>query len=376
MVKKWNFQEEGESIQWACLGELEQSVKDNGTPSISHSTAYYASYETPSTAPSSSSRGRPTFGPFSRETVNSTPNPSRPELVPAVFVFLRSIGKIYLQNGLEFTFSLPFIVRKAWPISPHGVMMQRVLEPSELLEAEMMGDSVLPTIFSITSPFAEPAAVGLTTGIIGSDPPTLKDEDENSSSPLKSVIPTEMVVWTSHRHPVSSDDVLVTVDVEKKLLSIWRYVYIKPKDTPVPLTRTRTRSAARKRQSLSGVGSRRTSAIFPLSPHIRSREHSPSPDFDLPEMPPLSSLPGMPPTLSTTTTIASLISGTNSSQRSGHTKGRRNSLTRNDLSMTLDRMALGGRLESDIILAPIEHGRMKAAYWMESVHSMEIPAME
>lgn len=255
MVKKWNFQEEGESIQWACLGELEQSVMDNGTRSTSHSTAYYASYETPSTAPSSSSRDRPTFGPFSRDSVNSTSKPSHPEVVPAVFVFLRSVGKIYLQNGLEFTFSLPFIVRKAWPISPHGVMMQRVLEPSELLEAEMMGDSVLPTIFSITSPFAEPAAVGLTTGIIGSDPPTLKDEDENSSSPLKSVIPTEMVVWTSHRHPVSSDDVLVTVDVEKKSLSIWR------SETPIAIWRWESQDVC----DLSIISPYSLSRAFPLS---------------------------------------------------------------------------------------------------------------
>lgn len=380
MKKKWNFEEEGQSIQWACIGWLEQNVpKSSISP---HSASHYTSKRNakPEPSPTPPAAERKTFGPFAQVQQNTEIDLGTTTRIAAVFIFLRSIGKIFLKTGIEYTFSLPFIVRKAWPLSPHGVMIQRVLEPSELEEAEITGDAVLPTIFSVTSPFSEAGTVGLTTGIIGgymNTPPALKDEDENSTKPLKSVAPTEMVVWATHRGPASDDDILVTVDVEKRQLSIWRYVYIKPKDIPVPLGRSRTHSMAKKRQSMTGVGSRRSSAILsemvdrrnPLTPNVRSREQSPTPD--LPELLPFSSLPGMPPALSAMATMASLVSGGPSSQPAP-SKGRRNSLTRNDLSVTMDRMVLGGRLDTDAALAPIEHGRMKAAYWVEKLHSQDI----
>ena len=380
MVKKWNFEEEGESIQWACLGQLEQIDYQN-TP-VTHGATNYTSADNLPTPPVSHDRSA--FGPFTRKQINTKPDPGVHEKVPAIFVFLRSIGKIYLLNGMDYTFSLPFIVRKAWSISPHGVIIQRVLEPTEIVEADLSGDAVLPTIFSVTSPFSEAAAVGLTAGILGptpDKPAALIDEDENSTRPLKSIPPTEMIIWASHCNIISDAHILVTVDVEKQQLTVWRYVYIRPKDTPAPLCRAYGTNNTQKRQSMSGVGSRRTSALFdgrdrlrPMSPNARTQEAPLMSDpFELPEVPSLSSLPGMAPTLSSTTTMASLVSGATSSQsRTGPVKGRRNSLSRNDLSMTLDRMALGGRLESDITLTPIEHGRMKAAYWMEKLATHSI----
>ncbi|PPQ90258.1 hypothetical protein CVT25_013083 [Psilocybe cyanescens] len=385
IIKRWSFKQEGELIQWACIGELEQVIQNN--PSSSATAASFANVESLPPHPD----GRETFGPFARAKRARKFNFGHPETVPAVFIFLRSIGKIYLLNGVDYTFSLPFVVRKAWPISPHGVMIQRVLEPSELIEAEATGDDVLPTIFTVTSALSEAAAVGLTSGILGPTPntlPTLKDEDEHSSKPLKSIPPTEMTIWVSHCSIVADVRVVVTVNVEKRLLSIWQYVYIKPKDTPQPLTRQKSRAppaaAASKRQSTSGLASRRTSAMFdgvsdrreriqPMSPSVRSHEPVIGGDiFELPDMPPLSSLPGMAPSLSTTTTMASLVSGTQTSQRVPIGKPRRNSLSRNDLSTTMDRMVLGGRLDSDNMLAPIEHGRMKAAFWMQNMFTWPI----
>ncbi|KAG6853861.1 hypothetical protein C0991_000622 [Blastosporella zonata] len=372
MRKQWNFQEEGQAIQWACIGWLEQNIPEN--PARSHTTGHYtSSSDPPPRRPDPDER--PTFGPFAQVQQNSVPDLGKQMRVSAVFIFLRSIGRIFVKDGHEFTFALPFIVRKAWPLSPHGVMIQRVLEPSEFEEAELTGDAVLPTIFSVTSPFSEAGAVGLTAGIVGGfrgeGTPSLKDEDENSTKPLKPVVPTEMVVWASHRGPASKDDVLVTVDVKKSQLSVWRYVYIKPKDTPMPLGHAQADTLAKKRQSLAGVERRRSSAMF--SPTLRPREQSPTPQFGFPELPPLSSLPGMPPALSTTTAMTSLVAG-DSSQRSGTVKGRRNSLTRNDLSVTMDRMVLGGRFDGAPALLPIEHGRMKAAYWMERIYTQELTA--
>ncbi|KAF8621486.1 hypothetical protein AX15_007773 [Amanita polypyramis BW_CC] len=380
MRKKWNFGEEGQSIQWACIGLLEQTII---SPFLqAHSTARYADIDSEPISSSPNSSDRPTFGPFAQVQNEQKPEAGPTQLIPAVFVFLRSIGRIFLRNGFEYTFSLPFIVRKAWPIFPHGVMIQRVLEPTELHEAEVTGDPVLPTIFSMTSPFAEAAAIGLTNGIIGrfDETPDLKDEDENSTKPLKAVAPTEMVVWASRRGPHAADDVLVTVDVEQRRLSVWRYVYIKPKDAPVPLNHSNAQTPHRNRQSMAGSSSRRTSAIYNdildrrhnnKSPGVRSREPSPVPEFR--DVHNISSLPGMPTSLSTTATMASLATGAGSSQSqwSASGKARRNSLGRNDVSVTMDRMVLGGRMDSDI-LAPIEHGRMKASYWIERLYSQEL----
>ncbi len=56
-------------------------------------------------------------------------------------------------------FSLPFIVRRAWPLHPHGVIIQQVLAPTEVEEAELTGDKALPTVFSLISPLAEATVV-------------------------------------------------------------------------------------------------------------------------------------------------------------------------------------------------------------------------
>ncbi|KAG6820526.1 hypothetical protein H0H93_015697 [Arthromyces matolae] len=379
MKKKWGFEQEGQVVQWACMGWLEQNNPIN--PSAPQSSTHYSSEEDVSPrAPVSTER--PTFGPFAQVRQNPGLDLGKIERVPAAFIFLRSVGRIFLLNGYEYTFSVPFSVRKAWPLYPHGVLIQRVLDPGEFREADATGDAVLPTLFSMTSPLSEAGTVGLTAGIIGGlrqkGIPFLKDDDENSIKPLKSVEPTEMVIWASCRSPASQDDIIVTVDIGKNQLSLWRYVYIKPKDLPINPTSVRADTSAKKRQSTVGIDRRKSSAMFgdmrhPLSPALLSTEHGQFVGF--PEFPPLSSLPGMPPALSTTTTMQSLVNG-ESSQRPGLVKGRRNSLNRNDLSVTMDRMVLGGRLDNDPGLSSIEHGRMKASYWMERLHTQELTAAD
>ena len=84
----------------------------------------------------------------------------------------------------------------------------------------------------------------------------------------------------------------------------------------------------------------------------------------------------MPTSLSTAATLATLATGANSSQSQWSANGKkRESLARNDVSVTMDRMVLGGRMESDI-LVPIEHGRMKASYWVQQLHSQELDEKE
>jgi len=369
--RRWSFDQEGETIQWACLGMLEQVVESSTPP-------------TTSSAPEKPSSERPTFGPFARaQAAAALRGASKWTLVPAIFVFLRSIGRIILQNGMEYSFSLPFIVRKAWPLSPHGVMIQRVLEPSEFVEAEITGEAVLPTLFSMTSPLAEAAAVGLTAGIIGvsGNSDKLQDEDANSTRPLRSIPSSEMVVTATRQGRDCKAQLTVTVDVEQRKFSVWRYIYLKPKDLPAPLNQNKPRDS-KNRQSILSTGSRCTSAIYdgagrlhhPLSPSRRSPEVSPTVDiFDvpLPDMPPLSR---MAPSLSTTATLQSLVSG-GPSQRSSSAaaaKSRRMSLSKNEHSAI---MFSANHSDTDLEI-PIEHGRMKATYWMEKLYSQEISEEE
>lgn len=387
IIKRWCFDHEGESIQWACLGEIEQVVVPNSKSS--HSAANYAMSE--NTQAATVDAGRPTFGPFHREILkHAKKDESYTTIVLCVFIFLRSVGKMYLMDGTDYTFSLPFIVRRVWPVSPHGVIMQRVLEPSELMEAEMNGEEVLPTIFSLTSPFSEAAAVGHTAGILDAThdlPVALKDEEEHLTKPLRSIPPTEMIVWVSHWNLVAGACFVVTVDSKKKLLSIWRYVYIKPKGFSFTRnageqSRFSEKAKGKQRQSFSGGGSgfsnRRISVLLDGVPGVKIPDPPMIPPefFDLPDALPLAALPGMPPSLSTTLTIASLVSSTAAKKKpsQGQGKGRRNSLSRNDLSSTMDRMVLGRT--DDNTLLPVDLGRMKASYWMECLYTEQISEEE
>lgn len=231
--RKWDFADEEQPIQYACLGRFAHTPD---APGPVHGSAHYTS--TPAAASDEYTHTGPAadalFGPFRamREREERPRGKLEREVVPAVFVFLRNIGKVFLANGVDYTFSLPFLVRKAWPLCPHGVVIQRLLEPVEMEEARLTGDVPLPTIFTITSLFAEPAAIGIARGIAGGYdevPASLSDEDERCTEPPAVVSAAEEVIWVSPRGLCADDDILVTINDARTELSIWRYAYIKPK---------------------------------------------------------------------------------------------------------------------------------------------------
>lgn len=329
--KTWTFSDENQPVQYACGGVIEENWRKLvSTPKPE-----------PFIPAATNPHDRPTFGPFARASMNKTDALDRKYTNTAIFVFLRSIGKMYLRNGIEYTFQLPFIVRRAWPLYPYGVLIQRVLEPYEIEEAAISGDDPLPTLFSLTSPFAEVATVGLAKSIIGgfSTQPSVVKDEEDPSKPVDSIPHSEMVLYTSLKTPSVADmEVTVTVDPSKQTLSIWRYLYQRPKD----------------------------SHMADNIPHTRLRPPAQSTS--------LASLANAPPTLDPATTMASLMSVANGATQpaSQPTRPRRNSLTRNDLTSNLDNLALGASTSGIQGVPSVDYGRMTATYWMERLHIEEL----
>ncbi|KAI0043692.1 hypothetical protein FA95DRAFT_1681748 [Auriscalpium vulgare] len=369
LKKQWDFVHEGQPVQWACMGWLEQNVFVAASRTSGHYTSeFHAGAPKPVDAAQ-----KPTFGPFSRAEQERKRGIDPEAQVRATFVFLRSIGKIYLENGAEYTFSLPFIVRRAWPLFPHGILIQRVLDATEMQEAELAGDDILPTVFSLTSPLAEAAVVGQAAAIKGgfqSTPITLVHADQDATKPLPSIPPDELVIWASDRSHGEDLDLLVTVDAHRRSLSIWRYAYVKPHGPPLSQGHSRFRkkrtSIPTKRQSMAANDSFVWGAAQPV-PDEHPFEKSPPPD--LRELPPLSALPGMPPTLNSTTTMASLAAASPFSKQSDTT-------ARADLSTTMDRMVLGGRVEGEPSLAPTDRVKMRATHWASRLHTFDISGID
>ena len=250
------------------------------------------------------------------------------------------------MNGLEHTFYLPFIVRQAWAMSPHGIMMQRVLEPNELEEAQASGDELLPTLFTMVNPFAEASTVGVTSQIKDGKPVTLQDKDLDKST--ESMSAHEHVLWVSPQLGDSLSSIVVTLNSDTKSLSIWRYTYVHPNDIPQPIPRRESRKGTKPRQSVSS----------PLPPQPATLM---SPVL---QQPPLASLPGAPPTL-TMPTMAAIVPG--SVPDAPPTAAAVPGLKTHEHAVNLDKATVGGRVDSTPYIDPVDHVRMKPSFWMEKI---------
>ncbi|GJJ10444.1 hypothetical protein Clacol_004670 [Clathrus columnatus] len=183
ICRKWTLEEEDQDIQWACKGllELPGGVAEGSNASVS------------STSPEdleASSTNTSAFSRFAESAKARQRAITPPKLVSAVFVFLRSIGKIFTENGEEYTFNMPFLVRRAWPLRPHGVLLQRAVTQVEENESAQTGEPLLPTLFSLHDPFAEFKVVGVAAhihGALGATglPSAITRVDPNNSPDIK-----------------------------------------------------------------------------------------------------------------------------------------------------------------------------------------------
>lgn len=378
----WSFEEEEQRVQYACFGWLHS----DGTIHTASNNARHTTNDPDSdeeerfSYASHSSRGddKDVFGLFFRAKKAQMRTIEPSTIARAVFIFLRNFGRIYLMNGNEFSFSLPFIVQKAWALSPHGILLQRVVDPAELDEP----DPPLPTLYTLTNPFQEPRPVGL-AGLIKGGHGLSENKAELVRQDVhdglgSDVLAEEQVVWTAPKlvGDVGANSVLVTLNHEKCRLTFWRYALISHnesekyvKDSTFPHhPKAGDKQQSQARQAGNDLVSR------------GDRIRAPSPEFEplhpgeMGEMalPPFQS---MPPPLTSTSTLASLGSGGSSGYwpQVLENKGRKSSLSRNDLSLTMDRLVLDRKSDASAQLVnPALRESVIPAYWVQHLYELEL----
>lgn len=377
--KQWSFAHEGQPVQWACNGWLQQA---GGVIAASRSSGHYTNDIHSGLPPERErdSRTRTTFGPFERAEQERRREVEPESRVRATFVFLRSIGWIYLRNGIEYTFSLPFIVRRAWSLYPHGVVIQRVLAPTEVEEAALTGDEALPTVFSLISPLAEATVVDHAANIVGgfhSVPLSLVHKnDESSERASEPLSAGEVIVWVSHQGHGEDSDLLVTVHPERRQLSVWRYAYARLGDMPFSRAQSRFRKKRasmaagapdNQRQTLAGGSG--SGEGFGWGAQASPEDQHPLETFPSPRSrhhPSLASLQTMS-SLSATTVLA-----TGSSRTQLPILGEPRSPDRDGLNVDIHRMVLGGRTEPDVGLGSADYTRMRSTHWITRLYTMDI----
>jgi anaphase-promoting complex subunit 1 len=369
--KQWSFSHEGQPVQWACNGWLQQA----GAVPTSRSSGHYTNdtHSGSSRERESGNRIRATFGPFERAEQERRREIEPETRVRATFIFLRSVGWIYLRDGVEYTFSLPFIVRKAWPLYPHGVIIQRVLEPMEVQEAELTGDETLPTVFSLIDPLAEATVVDHAANIVGgfhSAPLSLLHDDDPSGHVSEPLSASEVIIWVSHQGHSEDSDLLVTVHPERRQLSLWRYAYVKLGDIPFSLAQSRFR---KKRASMAAGAPDNQRQTVVGSEGFAWRSHPPSEDrpletFPVPYRRHNTQIVSMP-------SMSSMVAGTSRAQLSLLDE-EPSPLRRDGLSFDIHRMVLGSRTEPDDSPGPADYTRMRSTHWITRLYTMELTENE
>jgi len=141
--------------------------------------------------------------------LNQSPN------VRAIFVFLRSVGWIIPQQWYRVHIFPTLHRAQSMASVPTWSDYPRVLEPTEVQEAELTGDETLPTVFSLISPLAEATVVDHAANIIGgfhSVPLTLVHDDDDDSDHISEPLSAgEVIVWVSCQGHGEDSDLLVTV---------------------------------------------------------------------------------------------------------------------------------------------------------------------
>ena len=274
-----------------------------------------------------------------------------------------------MDNGSEYTLNLPFVVQCAWPVEPHGLFIQRVVEAWELEELKESSDTGITTVFSLTSPFAEPAALGVVDSIkggFGSVPLQLKQDYATDHTVVP---PADRVLWVSQQAWGLTDKLMVTLNSNLNRITIWRYVYAPPSPSSAKSNRPSSHTHHAKRSSMSGNTSAQLRQTNAASEDLLQSPGKPDARRS-------SAIPGLPPTLTTTTTMEDLMNGAVPGTGVARTYWNLPFRFKLDPSGKFSLSETDPATEPvdlDDIPDPAEEMRMRSQFWVESLYEETIP---
>lgn len=356
------------------------------------------------------------FGPFQKEgpaawsdDVLALPHSPTAALPPLklirkrfLMIFLEDIAFVYSAEGMggSFPIQIPFRLHAAWAMDV-GVLLERAPEGREV------GNGELATLYSLLNPKEEIKVVSYTaalTGLFGEGQEEVKPKVEIPTNPIQDL--NERIVFSSSRG-LGEEPIYVSANEVTGQISIWSYGRIdleeeisivgaipveaelnKGKGKAMDLDESisvasaekiflpkRTRTSFTANQSTTANTQRRVSTTGLGSASIAGPSGGGLPlnseESDLLEV--------LGETMGTAMKrTASVISAMSAAERRG-------SVTRNELSITLDRMALGGSVgasglaisgemdrEATLYMAETEESRMASDLMVERIWSIEL----
>lgn len=387
-----DFEPQDQRIEYALLANARVAVSAASVWSGSRAQARY-----PTTAPTPHAP-RDTFGPFGRVGAASGRDDwvDDATTILGVYVFLRSQTILYTLDhpahappALQIS-ALPVSVRRAWPLYPAGVIVQRTLDPDE---RSSDADELLPTLFSITSPTTEPGVVAEAPSGGIARIRALTASHAANGEPLPAL---EHVVWMADFSiSTTSDEALnsLLLTVRDNTITLWRYACI-PERGGLEIRGIWGTAGGDHNGTLPDTTHSNTTFSNATLPSAAARS---SAARKSPSEVPLTALPSMPPALNTTLTMADMMEAAERSKggKNANTTtpatfkrtGRR--VLSSDLTDAVDRMALVGQEDEEeeedrgprlagpsstrLPIPPLRHNdRVSAHVWVEKLARIDM----
>ena len=190
VCRQWNFDDLDEEIQAVCWAQFEE--KGTARVPAAETQPLNGVFETD---PWKDSSSESVFGPYGRVmrafASKSGPSakaitnadyhgPGTGSLVRALCVFFRSFAYLYGDDGAEYRIDLPICPRRAWPLFPVGVLLERRI-PVDITNWNRPIYEHNATLYSLAAPLHSVVPVGIAHRILhsGHGLPAVYQEDKD-----------------------------------------------------------------------------------------------------------------------------------------------------------------------------------------------------
>ena len=190
VCRQWNFDDLDEEIHAVCWAKFEE--KGTGRVPPADRQPLDSVFETD---PWKNSSSESVFGPYGRVMRASTSKSGSPAttlashhyhgpgtgfLVRALCVFFRSFAYLYGNDGAEYRIDLPICPRRAWPLFPVGVLLERRI-PVDITNWNRPIYEHNATFYSLSAPLHSIVPVGMAHRILHSslNLPAVYQEDKD-----------------------------------------------------------------------------------------------------------------------------------------------------------------------------------------------------